>query len=283
MADEELSEKEKKKKEKAEKKAAKQAAKNGGFSATVSDGGAVYTDAEDDDGFSFSVLLIVLFIVVIWIAILCLLVKLDIGGFGSEILYPVLKDVPVVNRILPEQVESEEYIGEFDNLPDALAEIDRLNAQIADLKSTLGGATEEESEEIKALKEEIIRLRTFEDSQIEFDKQKTEFYEEVVFAEKAPDIENYKKYYEDIDPDNAEYLYKQVVAQIEQNKEMDEYVKAYSEMKPKQAAAIFEMMTDNLELVATILGEMEPPARAKILGVMSADVASKLTKIMDPE
>ena len=34
-------------------------------------------------------------------AILCLLIKLDVGGFGSGVLAPVLKDVPVINKILP--------------------------------------------------------------------------------------------------------------------------------------------------------------------------------------
>lgn len=281
---EELSPKEKKKKEKEEKKAAKKAAKNGGFSAVATDEGGMYTDIDDDDdGFSFSVLVIIVFIVLIWIAILSLLVKLDIGGFGSGVLYPILKDVPVVNKILPETINEEDYRGEFDNLPDALAEIKRLNAQIDELKEEKYEYDSGDSEEVKALKEEIVRLRTFENSQIEFEKLKTEFYEEVVFAENAPDIENYKSYYESIDPDNAEYLYKQVVTQLEYDKEMDEYVQAYSDMKPKQAAAIFEMMTDNLELVAKILGQMDASARAKIIGVMDPDIASKITKIMDPE
>lgn len=277
-----LSKKELKKREKAEKKAAKKAAK-GGFSAVATDEGGMYVDADEEEGFSLSVLLIVIFIIFIWIAILCLLVKLDIGGFGSDVLYPILKDVPVVNMILPEQENLEEYEGEFDNLPDALAEINRLNSQINELKSELNSGADRESEEVKALKEEITRLRTFEDSQVEFDKLKTEFYEEVVFAEEAPDIENYKKYYEEIDPDNAEYLYKQVVAQMETDAQMKEYVQTYSDMKPKQAAAIFESMTDNLELVAEILDRMEPSARAKIMNVMDADVAAMLTKIMDPE
>lgn len=277
-----LSKKELKKREKAEKKAAKKAAK-GGFSAVATDEGGMYVDADEEEGFSLSVLLIVIFIIFIWIAILCLLVKLDIGGFGSDVLYPILKDVPVVNMILPEQENLEEYEGEFDNLPDALAEINRLNSQINELKSELNSGADRESEEVKALKEEITRLRTFEDSQVEFDKLKTEFYEEVVFAEEAPDIENYKKYYEEIDPDNAEYLYKQVVAQMETDAQMKEYVQTYSDMKPKQAAAIFESMTDNLELVAEILDRMEPSARAKIMNVMDSDVAAMLTKIMDPE
>ena len=278
---EELSAKEKKKKEKEDKKAAKKGAK---FDALATDAGAVYADIDDEDeGFSPSVLLIVILIVLIWVAILALLIKLDIGGFGSGVLRPILKDIPVVNKILPEPSETEEYAGEFDNLPDALAEIERLNKEIDRLKEDLAKGSDSESEEVKALKEEIVRLRTFEDSQVEFQKLKTEFYEEVVFSDKAPEIDQYKQYYEKIDPDNAEYLYKQVVQQIETDKIMDEYVKAYSEMKPKQAAAIFNEMGDNLELVAKILGHMEPTPRAKIIQAMDKDLASKLTKIMDPD
>ena len=286
MADEleegqELSEKERKKKEKEEKKAAK---KGGGFDALATDAGAMYADVDDEDeGFSPSVLLIVILIVLIWVAILALLIKLDIGGFGSGVLRPILKDVPVINKILPEPSSTEEYVGEFDNLPDALAEIERLNKQIEELKAEAAKGGDEESEEIKALKEEILRLRTFEDSQVEFQKLKTEFYEEVVFSDKAPEIEQYKAYYEEIDPDNAEYLYKQVVAQLEEDKIMDEYVKAYTEMKPKQAAAIFDQMGDNLDLVAKILGNMDANARAKIMQAMDKELASKLTQIMDPD
>ena len=281
---EELSAKEKKKKEKEEKKAAKKAGKGGNLDVLATDAGAVYADIDDeDDGFSPSVLLIVILIVIIWIAILALLIKLDIGGFGSGVLRPILKDIPVISKILPEPTEIEEYQGEFDNLPDALAEIERLNKQIEQLKADAAKGDDGESEEIKALKEEIVRLRTFEDSQVEFQKLKTEFYEEVVFSDKAPEIEQYKAYYEQIDPDNAEYLYKQVVQQIETDKIMDEYVKAYSEMKPKQAAAIFDEMGDNLELVAKILGHMEANPRAKILQAMDKDLASRLTKIMDPD
>ena len=287
MADEleeELSPKEKKKKEKEAKKEAKKAGKGSNFDAVATDNGGIYADVDDEDeGFSPSVLLIVILIVVIWIAILALLIKLDIGGFGSGVLRPILKDIPVINRILPEPESTEEYVGDFDNLPDALAEIERLNKQIDELRAELAKGGDEESEEVKALKEEIVRLRTFEDSQVEFQKLKTEFYEEVVFSDKAPEIEQYKAYYEEIDPDNAEYLYKQVVAQLETDKIMDEYVKAYSEMKPKQAAAIFNEMGDSLDLVAKILGQMDTNARAKILGVMDKDIASKLTKIMDPD
>lgn len=86
-----------------------------------------------------------------------------------------------------------------------------------------------------------------------------------------------------MDPTTAEYLYKQVVVQLEESKEVTDYANAYSEMKPKEAAAIFEAMTDNLDLAARILGVMDTQNRGKILGAMDPEVASKITKIMEPD
>jgi len=54
-------------------------------------------------------------------------------------------------------------------------------------------------------------------------------------------------------------------------------------MKPKQAAAIFEQMTNNLDLAARILKVMSADDRGAILGAMNSEVAAKITKIMDPE
>ncbi len=253
----------------------------GNIDAVAGDDGAMFTDAEEDEGGAFSVALIIVFIVIIWLAILALLVKLDIGGFGSGVLYPILKDVPVINMILPDVAEEiEESEEDYATLADAIAEINRLKRENEDLRKR---QSTDNAEEINKYREEIKRLQTFEDSQVEFQKLKTEFYEEVVFSDNAPTVEEYRKYYEEIDPENAEYLYKQVIQQLQTDKEMSEYVKAYSDMKPQQAAQIFEMMPDNLDLVAKILGEMDPTARGKILGKMDKEVAAQITKIMDPE
>ena len=238
---------------------------------------------DDEEESSGSVFLVTF--VLVWIAILCLVVKLDFGGFGSNVLTPILKDVPVLNLILPrntdvvvEEGESEAY-GGYDNLRDAVDYIKELELELERAKS----AQTDSSDEVEQLKAEVERLKTFEDSQVEFQKIKTQFYEEVVYAEKGPGIEEYRKYYEEMDPSTAEYLYKQVVQQIEETDEVKDYAKAYAAMKPKEAAAIFEQMTDNLELAARILGIMEAEDRGKILGVMDPEIASKLTKIMDPE
>lgn len=242
-------------------------------------------DDDDDTTSSGSVFAVTFVIVLIWIAILCLIVKLDFGGFGSNVLTPVLKDVPVLNKILPSSSEvavdgeTSEAYGGYDNLRDAVDYIKELELELERAKS----AQTTSSEEVEELKAEVERLQTFEDSQVEFQRIKTEFYEEVVYAEEGPGIEEYKKYYEEIDPSTAEYLYKQVIQQIEQSDEIEDFAKAYSTMKPKAAAAIFEEMSDNLDLVARILGAMDAEDRGAILAAMDAEFASKITKLMDPE
>lgn len=242
-------------------------------------------DLSDDDAGSGSVFAVTFVIVLVWIAILCLVVKLDFGGFGSNILTPVLKDVPVLNMILPkntevavEDGENEEY-GGYTNLREAVDYIKELELELERAQS----AHTDSSDEVDELKAEIDRLKTFEDSQVEFQRIKTEFYEEVVYAENGPGIEEYRKYYEEMDPATAEYLYKQVVVQLEESNEIKEYAQAYSSMKAKEAAGIFEAMTDNLDLVARILGAMDADSRGKILGVMDPEVAARVTKLMDPE
>lgn len=237
----------------------------------------------DDEG-GISVVIVTIVIVLIWIAILCLLIKLDVGGFGSGVLAPVLKDVPVINKILPSDAvetltEEEEDYGGYSDLRDAVDYIRELELEL-EIAQTENNT---DYEEIEALRAEIDRLQTFEDAQVEFERIKTEFYEEVVYADKGPGPEEYQKYYESMDPATAEYLYKQVVEQTSVDKEIKDYAQTYSEMKPAQAASVFEEMTDDLDLVAKILYQMSAEDRGKILGAMNAETAARLTKIMDPD
>ena len=275
--------KEEKKKLKQEKKEQKKAAK-----AKAKELASQEDEFMEEEGTgSGSVFLVTFVIVLIWIAILCLVVKLDLGGFGSNVLTPVLKDVPVLNMILPakeaplpdgESSEEDGY-GGYTDLREAVDYIKELELELERAQT----AQTDSSDELAELRAEVERLKTFEDSQVDFQKIKTEFYEEVVYADKGPGIEAYKNYYEQRDPATAEYLYRQVVAQIEESDEIKDYAQTYSSMKPKAAAAIFETMTDNLELVSRILGVMAADDRGKILEVMDSEIAARLTKIMDPE
>ena len=239
----------------------------------------------EQSGSSLPIFLTTVAIVGIWLLILCVLIKLDVGGFGSGVLAPLLKDVPVINKILPdenplgqEEEAEDEYAG-YTTLKEAVEQIKLLELQL-EQERLKNDTLEDESAK---LKEEVARLSTFEDSQVEFERIKTEFYEEVIYAENGPGADEYQKFYESMDPATAEFLYKQVVSEAEESKEIQDYAQAYSEMKPKQAAAIFEDMANNLDLAARILKEMTAEDRGKILGVMDSEIAAKLTKIMEPD
>lgn len=239
-------------------------------------------ETSDGPGSMIGILITALFLVVVWIGIFCLLVKLDVGGLGSRVMAPIIGNIPVVKMILPkdsitETEDTESYYG-YSSLRDAVDQVKRQETQLEELLEE----RESNRQQIAALSEEVNRLKTFESSQVDFQRVKTEFYEQVVYSEKGPGAEEFKKYYESMDPETAQYIYRQVAAEEQVSKEIRDYATAYSEMKPKEAAGIFEAMTDDLGLAAKILGAMSSEDRGKILGVMDASVAAKITKIMEP-
>lgn len=240
---------------------------------------------EDKEGNGFVTFLATVFIVLLWLVVVVVIIKLDVGGFGSSVMTPILKNVPVLNKILPKSTSSitndPDNYGGYSSLEDAVSQIYALELQIDGLQKS----NSEKDERLETLTAEVNRLSEFELMQVEFQRIRTEFYEEVIYAENGPGAEEYRKYFEEMDPATAEYLYKQVVAQLEASEEIRLYAQAYSEMKPKQAAGIFEAMADNdgLKLAAKILGAMNSEDRGKILGVMDSEVAAKITKIMDPD
>ena len=280
QADEIKRVKEEKKKFKAEQKAAKKEAKKRAKELAMEEASI----DPDSDGHPFSIFIVTLLIIIIWLAIIALLIKLDIGGFGTNVMTPLIKDVPVLNKILPSSAlpgteEAESITAGYDSLEDAVMQVRALQLQLDAANTT----NEQNKATLEQMQAEIERLKTFEKQQVEFQKIKNEFYEEVVYADKGPGADEYVKYYESMDPATAEALYKEVIREQEETKEIQDYAQAYSEMKPKQAASIFESMTDNLNLVARILDVMTAEDRGKILGVMDPAIAARITKIMDPK
>lgn len=267
-------EKARRKEEKRNRKLAKKEAKKNGTTDEFE---------EESGGGKAAVVFVTLMIIVIWIAILAVLIHFDVGGFGSTVMQPILKDVPYVNKILPKTEEEETKTKEDSKYP--YKTIDEAVAYIKELEKELADAKESNSENdayVADLEAQAAQWKEYKENEQKFEEEKAKFYKEVVFSDQAPDINEYKKYYESIDPQNAENLYKQVVEQQEKDDDMSDYVKAYSQMKPKQAAAIFDTMTDNLELVAKILSAMKADARGDILGNMKTDTAAKVTKLMEP-
>ncbi len=236
-------------------------------------------EKEKKEGNKILTILISLLIVIIWVAIFSILIKLDVGGFGSGVLRPILKDVPVVNKILPDvgdAVVAEENNYEYKTLDQAVAKINELEQTIKDMNQS----GTDNSDKVAELQAEVDRLKTFEDNQVAFEERVKEFDKNVVFNDAAPGIDEYKKYYEQINPTNAEEIYRQVIEQLQYSDAIKEKAAIYKNMDPAAAAQILATMTADVKSVAEILLSMKPKESAAILAEMDSVVAAKITKKM---
>lgn len=221
--------------------------------------------------------LIAIIIILIWLAVFAFLVKLDIGGIGSNVLYPVLKDVPVINKILPdasEEQQASEGNYKYNTLKSA-------NARIAELEKRLEsetGTSTANSDYIADLEAEVKKLQKYKNEQDAFERRVAEFDEKVVFTKNAPDITEYRSYYEQIAPENAEKIYKQVLDALMYSEKAKELATQYSKMEAASAAKILSEMSEDLDLVCDILENMGESNAAAILQEMDTTYAAQITK-----
>ena len=240
-------------------------------------------ELDDESGKSGKLvsILVAILIIAIWLVIFALLIKMNVGGIGS-MLRPYLKNVPVINQILPAATDEEvkeETGNRYKNLSEAVDRIKELEAQLNQYTND-GNAS---SQTISELKAEIARLKVFEENAGRYQELKDKFDKDVVYTDNAPSIDNYKTWYESIDPENAAKIYEQVVKDLQYSQQVKDWAETYSKMDAKNAAAILEEMTGDTDLVSDILLCMTSKQRAAILAEMDPVFAAKLTVIMYPE
>ncbi len=241
----------------------------------------------DGEGIGSKILSVffVFLIILVWLVILVALIKFDVGGFGNSVLRPILKDVPVVNKILPEPSEEqlaeeaedageENQIATLSQAKDMIAQLEEDNAELSKNNKTY-------KEKIGDLEKQIERLQAYEDAQNEFQLQKEEFYNEIVYGENAPDADTYIEWYESIDAAHAEAIYRQLLLDESADSDLKDLAKTYENMKAADAAEVLEKI-GNLDTVAEILKAMKADSRAKIMNEMDADFAANITKKLMP-
>ena len=246
-----------------------------------------------DNAGGLATLVISFLIILIWLAIMALLIKLDVGHFGSEILAPLLRDIPYVNLILPEgsvQTTNTEAVVDYSNAGSSAAgieNIDEAQAYIKRLEQALQAEMEQNSSyasSIEKLQAEVARLEPFEQQQKQFYEERASFYESIVYGDYAPDAAAYASYYAMIDPDTAAEIYKKIIQGEVDDAAIKAFATTYSGMKAKKAAKIFdEMVAENqIELVARILAQMSVENRGDILAAMEKENSAKLTQLLEP-
>lgn len=224
--------------------------------------------------------LLILLIILVWLLLMAIMIKFNILGLGDT-LTPALKDIPYIKNLLPgAQTEQMNNSGEdssqvvADN-SDYVASLEQeLSRQLA-LNASYAAT-------IDKLNAEVARLEPFEEEQAEFDQQRQQFYQDIVYNDNAPDASAYASYYAMIAPEEAAEIYEQIASDEISDEEVKVYAATFTAMKPKEAAAIFNNMS-NITLVARILQQMGSDDRAKIMGKLDTEVAEKVTELLEPE
>lgn len=236
---------------------------------------------EKSGGMKGTGVLIIVLIIISWLSIMALLIKCDVGGFGSGVLRPVLKDVPVLKWILPDASDAEvakENDYPYDTLADALAAVEELDHANASKEAEIASLMDKNSE----LEAEVARLSAIESEMEAFEEEKNKFYNEIVYGESAPDTDTYIEWYNQLDAERAEAIYREIVEAKQADAEIVDLAKTYESMDAKKAAKILESMKTDMDTVALIMNNMNTEARAKVLAEMNPDFAAAITKKLLP-
>lgn len=235
-------------------------------------------DGGEGIGSKIGTAVIIILIVIIWLAIFALLVKMDIGGMGTK-LRPLIKDVPVLNLILPD-VSDEVLIYEenypYKNIKEAVDIIKNLEKENADLDAK----NSDYAKQILDLQAEVARLKKFEEDELNFQERVKKFDANVVYNSKAPSIEEYRKFYEEINPETAEEIYRQVIEQLQYDESIKEKATLLKTMKPGNAAKVLEEMTADIEYTCKILLCMKPDEATAIMDKMDALFVARIVQTM---
>ena len=227
---------------------------------------------------TLATLIVVLGIMLIWLLLLGVLLRLDVGGIGTS-LRPSLKNIPILSWLLP-PVSEDQLIWEenypYESIVDAVNRIKELEIEL----DTATQSNKAYLDKITQLESEVARLKVFEDNVLAFEARVKAFDKNVVFNDKAPSIEEYKKYYEEINPNTAEEIYRLVLEQLQYDQSIQEKAKIFKTMKPSQAAAIIEEMTADIEWTAKVLLCMKADESAAIFDKMDQLYAAKIFKKM---
>ncbi|MGI6778758.1 MAG: MotE family protein [Acetivibrionales bacterium] len=233
-------------------------------------------------GVIFSILMILLIALIITVVLggtFFIIIKKNVNGIAEKFREDI-QSIPVLRLALPVPPDPEDpkymteeqiklkYVEYRDMAKKNQEEIDNSVERIRELETSL----EEKDKTIQKFeqqKQEILQERT----KLEEDIKK--FNEMVVNEDKS----GFAEFFEKIDRETAERLYKEILEQQKADEDARRFVQLYENMEPESAAAIFEQMGDSqMDLIIDILKTMKQKTASEILESMEISFASKVSE-----
>lgn len=221
--------------------------------------------------------LIAAIIIILIIAAAAVMTVFNVFGLRDDILFPLLRDVPLVGNFIPDAPELENGVIE-----PVGPTVDELNAQIAQyqtaisaLEQQLGGADTEMGQMFL----ELERLREIEAMHIEFQEERQEW--ERMVAENDP--AGFVAFYENFNLEHASELYAEISAEVEFIERRNMLVNTWANMRAGNVADMIEtMITTDMPLIVEALSMMPDADRTSIFDQLSAESAAAISRMMWP-
>ena len=224
---------------------------------------------KDSFGTKLATFIIIIIIVLVWLAILAMLVKFDVGGLGT-FFRPYIEEVPGLNLILPELSDEEIIYRErypYKNIKEAHARIKELE----ELVDKYSEENDDYARRFRELQSENENYKHFEEEYETYRRLRDKFDREIVYNDKAPSAEDYIAWYEAMYPENAAAIYEELKEQQSVDQSVQELANAVAKMKAKDAAKMFEEFTSDIDLICKVFSCLKTSQISDILTEMVKD------------
>jgi vacuolar-type H+-ATPase subunit I/STV1 len=197
--------------------------------------------------------------------------------------FPILKDAlpKLQDPDDPQFLSATEIANRYNKLrkekKDLLKEIDELLMKVEEQKD-VQAESEKTKKEMEQMKKEIEQEKVLiEAEKAKIDKVKAEVGELIANG----DRDSFKAYFQDINPDAAEAIFREFVKEDEINEETQKFITLYETIDPNVAAQIFQDLgLKKIDLLTEVLWGMHKDASAQILAAMETRFASRITENM---
>ena len=219
--------------------------------------------------------LIVLLTLIALIIIFIMMVAFNVFGLRYNMLYPLLRNIPVIGTLVPDAPAA----AVEDDIIVALANLETETRALATQNASLEAELEILTGMIEQLERENARLAEFEAVHQQFISDRETFYRNL--ALENPDA--FMIFFETMHPVLAEEMFARLASEQIDIERWRNYLASWSNMHPAQVAMVIEsMLTTDMRLIVDVMLELPEPFRGTVLNALTPESAGAVLRQMEP-
>ena len=220
--------------------------------------------------------LIIMLVIIVLILGFVALTAFNVFGLRDNIIYPLLRNVPVVGNMIPSPDYAE---AEGEDFAAAMAELEAETYYLTAENASLAAELENLTDMLELLEREVIHLEEFAYAYNQFVIDRETFYRDT--AMENPDA--FMNFFETMQPDLAQELYSMIALQQIEEERWRNYLASWSNMHHAQVAMVIEsMLTTDMRLIVAVMNDLPEPFRGNILNSMAPDSAAAVLRQAEP-